>query len=170
MENPWFQYLKPSGDFLINSFDYSYILSVLHTSVMFFWFCHRFEFCLLRQYHDRCFILSIASSLDTMHLSLICSVWLHGLFLHDICSSPRHWKDLISLSLFSLPPPSFCLLSLFSLSSLCRGGALSDGWSAQTDSDPAWRDGEHVVMVVVVVLLKSALLKPREEPNRLWAC
>lgn len=133
---------------------------------MSFWFHHRYEFRLHR-YHDRRFVSSIASSstssLDTIHLSLICSVWLHGLlvsfFARCVCSSHRHWKDLISLSLFSLPPspPSFFIV-FFSLSSLCRGGALSDGWSAQTDPDPAWGDGEHVVMLVV--LLKSALLKP----------
>lgn len=97
--------------------------------------------------HDRHFTLS------TVHLSLICSVsaW-YLFFLHDVCGSHRFNTTLCSRSLFCLSP--FC-----SLSSLCRGGALSDGWSAQTDPDPAWGDGEHVVMLVA--LLKSALLKPR---------
>lgn len=105
-----------------------------------------------------CLLLLPRHHTPVSHLFCV-AAW--SVFLHDVCSSHRLWKDLISHSLFSPPsPPSFCLLSFFSLSSLCRGGALSDGWSAQTDPDPAWRDGEHVVMVVVV-LLKSALLKPR---------
>lgn len=141
---------------------------IFNNSVCAAYFCYDFnEFGVLRQYHGRCFILSIASSsssLDTLHLSLICSVWLHALcFLHDVCRPHRRWKDLISLSSSSssslslLPSLLFFVYGLSLL--LFRGGAVSDGWGAQTDPDPAWRDGEHVV-VVVVMMLKSAHLKP----------
>lgn len=51
------------------------------------------------------------------------------------------------------------LSSVFA-SPLCRGGSLSDGWSAPTDPDPARGDGEHVAMMAALVL-NSALLKPR---------
>lgn len=99
------------------------------------------------------------------HPSLIRSVWLHGccccrgFFLHALCFCV--WND-FNITLFS-PFPSLCLLiiSFVLCFPLCRGCALSDGWSAQTDPDPAWGDGEHVVMV----LLKSLW---DWEPNRLW--
>lgn len=106
-----------------------------HSVICFFFFVHsvcalcaayfcsvlfdfvRYEFCLLRQYYDRCFILSIASSFDTTHTCLSsvlcgCMVFCTMYFY----SSHRHWKDLISLSPFSPPPlPLF----VYCLSFLC---------------------------------------------------
>lgn len=79
---------------------------------------------------------------------MVCFCW-------SVCTRrlrPNDRNRLMCLSPLSSPPS--CLLS-FSLSSLCRGGSFSDGWSSQADPDPAWGDGEHVA--VLLVLLKWAL-------------
>lgn len=75
-------------------------------------------------------------------------------FLHDGCMCQ---KDLISLFSLSQALPSlfFCSLLCFSLSSLCRGGAFSDGWGSQADPDPARRDGERVAMLVVLLWVRN---------------
>lgn len=111
-----------------------------------------------------CIFLSIMTDISPCPLPPPCTLYsclssvlcLHGIYLFFARCMWLSQKDLIPLRVRA---PSFCLSPFCSLSSLCRGGALSDGWSAQTDPDPAWGDGEHVVMLVA--LLKSALLKPR---------
>lgn len=89
-----------------------------------------FFFCL---HHVSCSISSRQAS----------PVWLAWLKFARFGVAP--WD--VSHSLVS--PPPVCLPPLSSLSRLCRGCALSDGWSAQADPDPARRDGEHVVLMLL---------------------